>query len=223
MHSDIFWIGIGDIHERIENVRKIPYLSDAQAVLIAGDLTNVGGKAQALRILDTVGKINTNIYAQIGNMDTPAVAAVLTEKNINAHARVIDLGHDIGLMGLGYSSPTPFHTPSEVSETQLVQWLNDAYGDAEKYSDLILMAHDPPHGTKADRLASGEPVGNWAVRQFIEDHQPAVCLTGHIHEAKSIDRIGRTWIINPGLFAFGGYAVIRLDGDVLKVALEQVL
>ncbi|MBW2366791.1 MAG: metallophosphoesterase family protein [Deltaproteobacteria bacterium] len=221
MRSDIFWIGIGDVHERIDNVRKIPNLSDAQAVLIAGDLTNVGGKAETLRILDEVGKINTCIYAQIGNMDTPAVAAVLTEKKINAHARIIDLGHGIGLMGLGFSSPTPFHTPSEVSEAQLARWLNDAYRDAEKFSNLILMAHDPPHGTKTDRLASGKPVGNRAVRRFIEDRQPAVCLTGHIHEAKSIDRLGRTWIVNPGLFALGGYAVIRLDGDGLTVALGQ--
>ena len=61
-----------------------------------------------------------------------------------------------------------------------------------------------------------------AVRKFIEEFQPDVCLTGHIHEAKTEDQIGKTRIVNPGLFEEGGYAVIRLENGGLTIQLEQV-
>jgi Icc-related predicted phosphoesterase len=60
------------------------------------------------------------------------------------------------------------------------------------------------------------------VRRFIEDVQPDVCLTGHIHEARSEDQIGKTRIVNPGLFEEGGYAVIRLENGQLTIRLEQI-
>jgi uncharacterized protein len=69
----------------------------------------------------------------------------------------------------------------------------------------------PPYGTKTDMLYSGRSVGSKAVRAFIESRQPAICLCGHIHEAKGLDAIGKTQIINPGSLANGGYAVITLQ------------
>jgi Icc-related predicted phosphoesterase len=65
-------------------------------------------------------------------------------------------------------------------------------------------------------------VGSSTVRKFIEEVQPDVCLTGHIHEAKAEDQIGKTRIVNPGLFEEGGFAVIRLKNDGLTIRLEQV-
>ena len=220
--KDIFWIGFGDIHERISLVRKIDSMPLAQGVLISGDLTNVGGRVSATRIIHEIEQLNPRIFAQIGNMDTLEVDDYLTEKQINAHASAKDLGHGVGLMGVGYSTTTPFHTPSEVSEKQLERWLHQVRCSSEKFDHLILMAHTPPHGTKTDRIRSGQSVGSMAVRRFIEDIQPEVCLTGHIHEAKSEDQIGRTRIVNPGPFQDGGYAVIRLEDDRLTIRLEQV-
>ena len=43
-----------------------------------------------------------------------------------------------------------------------------------------------------------KPVGSTAVREAIEEHQPALSLHGHIHEARGNCRIGRTLCINPG-------------------------
>ncbi|RQW82897.1 MAG: serine/threonine protein phosphatase, partial [Geobacter sp.] len=61
-----------------------------------------------------------------------------------------------------------------------------------------------------------------AVRSFIEEAQPEVCLTGHIHEARSEDRIGKTRIVHPGMFQEGGYAVIKLGKDALSIHLAQI-
>jgi len=219
---ELFWIGFGDIHNRISLVHKIDTIPRAQGVLIAGDLTNVGGRSAASSVIDEIEKINPHIYAQIGNMDTHEVHEFLTEKGINTHAKIVDLGYGVGLIGLGYSNPTPFHTPSEADEHQLARWLEKAHQGAEKFERLVLMSHTPPYGTKSDRIRSGESVGSLSVRQFIEEIQPDVCLTGHIHEGKSEDQIGKTRIVNPGLFEDGGYAVIRLENGRLSIHLEQI-
>ena len=60
-----------------------------------------------------------------------------------------------------------------------------------------------------------KPVGSTAVRQAIEDFEPALSLHGHIHECKASTRIGRTLCINPGSSYEQGDllgAVIDLDG-----------
>ncbi len=219
---EIFWIGFGDIHEKISLVHKIDAIPQAQSVLIAGDLTNAGGRDAASSVINEIERINPRIYAQIGNMDTYEVHEYLTEKGVNTHAETIDLGHGVGLMGLGYSNPTPFHTPSEADEEQLAEWLAQTRRKAGEFDYLILMSHTPPHGTRSDRIQSGQSVGSLSVRHFIEEVQPDVCLTGHIHEAKSVDQIGKTRIVNPGLFEEGGYALIRLEDGQLTIHLRQV-
>ncbi len=219
---EIFWIGFGDIHEKISLVHKIDAIPQAQSVLIAGDLTNAGGRDAASSVINEIERINPRIYAQIGNMDTYEVHEYLTEKGVNTHAETIDLGHGVGLMGLGYSNPTPFHTPSEADEEQLAEWLAQTRRKASEFDYLILMSHTPPHGTRSDRIQSGQSVGSLSVRHFIEEVQPDVCLTGHIHEAKSVDQIGKTRIVNPGLFEEGGYALIRLEDGQLTIHLRQV-
>lgn len=220
--KEIYWIGFGDIHEKTASVHNIGTAPLARGILIAGDLTNVGGREAASRVIGEIEKINPRIYAQIGNMDTSEADSFLTEKRMNTHGAAIDLGYGVGLIGLGYSTPTPFNTPSEASEEQLSEWLSRARARATGFDHLIFMTHTPPHGTKTDRIASGQSVGSTAVRTFIEEVQPDVCLTGHIHEAKSEDRIGKTRIVNPGLFEEGGYAVIRLGAGELTIRLEQI-
>ena len=60
------------------------------------------------------------------------------------------------------------------------------------------------------------------MREFIEKHQPEVCIAGHIHESKAVDRIGKTQIINCGLFGAGGYVLIRLVEGKLEAELRQI-
>ena len=92
----------------------------------------------------------------------------------------------------------------------------------------IFSFHCPPHGTGLDdapeltedmRLKdagrSTKPVGSTAVREVIEEFQPALGLHGHIHEARGSARLGRTLCINPGSSYEQGQllgAVIELDG-----------
>lgn len=204
-----FWIAFGDIHDRVGAVERIDDLQQAGAVLLSGDLTNVGTRDGARRILAAVMARNPRVLAQIGNMDTQAVERVLDEEKVNVHARVTDLGKGVGLAAVGYSTPTPFGTPSEVDEARISQWTRDVLDAAGAFERVILMVHTPPHGTAVDRLPSGAHVGSPGVRSLIEKYQPAVVVTGHIHEGAGEDRIGRSHVLNPGAFAVGGY--VRID------------
>ena len=215
------WIAFGDMHEHTANLAKINHLADADHILISGDLTNCGDRRKAEKILAAVRRINPHVLAQIGNMDTRDVDVYFSEQGINTHARGIDLGDGVKLMGVGYSLQTPFHTPSEVDEDTLHQWLTKAYEECGDYEHLVLMVHNPPLNTTTDKLGSGVSVGSSAIRKFIETVQPDVCVTGHIHEARSVDRIGKTTIINPGDFASGGYVRITLIDGRLDARLEM--
>lgn len=221
-NDEKFWIGIGDIHEDLALLRMIPDLELADGIIISGDITNRGNKVRAEKIFNGISKINSKIYAQIGNMDLPEITVYLEEKNWNIHAKGKEIAEDIGIMGIGYSSPTPFNTPSEASTETMAQWLEDAYDQVKHLPKLILVAHDPPYGTITDKIAYGESVGNMAVRNFIERVQPDVCLTGHIHEARDVDFLGKTKIINTGMLNTGGYGLIRLKEGKLTAELKQV-
>ena len=217
-----FWIGFGDIHEDLSLLNDVPHLADADGVIISGDITSRGGAHRASVLLNEVYKINPNIYALIGNMDQPEVAIYLDEKEWNIHARGRQLAEDVGIMGVGYSTPTPFMTPSEVPDEKLGQWLSEGYEYVKHFPKLVLVAHDPPFGSKTAKLPHGENVGNQSVREFIERIQPDVCITGHIHEADSEDFIGRTKVINPGMFCMGGYVRIQLKDGELEAKLMYI-
>ncbi len=217
-----FWIGFGDIHEDISLMDDIPDLADAEGVIISGDITNRGGIRRASQILNRIAEVNPSIYAQIGNMDRAEITDYLEEKGWNIHARGRQLTDNIGIMGVGYSTPTPFRTPSEVQDAMLGQWLDKGYEDVKHLSKLILVAHDPPFGSKAAELPSGENVGNKSVLKFIRRVQPDICLTGHIHEASCEDVIGKTKVLNPGMFCMGGYVLIRLKNNRLEAKLKYI-
>jgi Icc-related predicted phosphoesterase len=220
--NDTFWIGVGDIHEDISLLNEIPNLADAAGVIISGDITNRGGRRRAGHLLNAVSAINSNIYAQIGNMDRAEITDYLDEKGWNIHAKGKQLAENIGIMGVGYSTPTPFRTPSEVPDAMLAHWLELGYEQIKHLSKLILVAHDPPFGSKTAELPSGENVGNKSVLEFIQRVQPDVCLTGHIHEANTEDFIGKTKVLNPGMLCMGGYVLIHLKEGQLEAKVMYI-
>lgn len=221
-NGDKFWIGFGDIHEDLSLIGEIPDLAGADGVIVSGDITNRGGIHRAENLLGKISDINPVIYAQIGNMDRSEITSWLDEKGWNIHATGKQIAEDVGIMGLGYSTPTPFMTPSEVSEDMLARWLEKGYEQVKHFPKLILVAHDPPYGSKAARLPSGENVGNKPVLEFINRVQPDICLTGHIHEGNSEDFIGKTKILNPGMLCMGGYVIIRLKNNRLEAELKYL-
>ncbi len=220
--EDYLWIALGDIHDDISRLDEIAELKAADGIIVTGDMTFNGGVTQAERVLLAIEERNPHILAQIGNMDRAEVTDWLQEKKWNLHAQVRELLSDLCIFGVGGSTFTPFGTPSEYPETHFADWLDEAWQKARKWPKQILISHNPPKDTLCDVIEGGVHVGSGAVREFIEECQPDICICGHIHEAYALDSIGRTVVVNPGNFAAGGYVLIRSNKGKLSVELKKL-
>jgi hypothetical protein len=216
------FIAFGDVHESTGLITAIPGLAEADGVIITGDITNRGSREAVDRVYTAVAAVNPRIFAQPGNMDTDTVQTFLAEQDADIHLRMRELAPGLGLMGVGLSTPTPFGTPGEVSEETIARWLDETHTLAAHFDHLICAIHEPPANTRLDMLGNGQHVGSPGVRAFIERVQPALVVTGHIHEATGTDVIGNTPVINPGMLAGGGYVRIDFNGQTVSAALESV-
>ena len=220
--QDYLWIALGDIHEDVARLADIPEWQDADGVIVTGDMTVAGGVKQAERGLHAIEQFNPHVMAQIGNMDRAEVTDWLVEKGWNLHTEVRELAPDVAIFGVGASTFTPFGTPSEFPESHFAAWLDDGWKKARNWRKTVLISHNPPKDTVCDVVGDNVHVGSTALREFIEENQPDICICGHIHEAKGIDRIGRTVIVNPGNFGAGGYVVLRCNSGKLSAERKNV-
>jgi Icc-related predicted phosphoesterase len=239
-------VSFGDVHMATRNLDRMgEVLRDTDLIIISGDLTNFGGAADAGKVISDVRRALSStarpdgpqrassyqalasattdagkrVLAVSGNLDQPEVMPFLEREGVALHGRGMVLD-DLAIFGCGGSNITPFKTPTEFTEEELYAALERGYREVEGRRPLLMVCHTPPYDTKCDRIMSGKPVGSPAVRRFIEEVKPEVCITGHIHESAGIDRIGPTTILNAGPFKSGGYIVVRHDGRKLDARLE---
>ena len=215
-------IGMSDIHGKLSAIERMAsVLGRADLVLLAGDITHFGREDAARQIIAGVRRYAPAVLAVSGNCDHAGVERVLFEEGVACHGDCV-LSGGVGFVGLSGSLRTPFHTPGEYTEESLAAALAKAGKTLDPTRPLVLVSHQPPLDTSCDRLADGSHVGSAAVRRFIEQHQPLLCLTGHIHEAGGIDRIGRTQVVNPGPAWSGGYMRAEIADCEAAVVLDHV-
>jgi Icc-related predicted phosphoesterase len=186
-----------DIHNDLVALRRLME-TDADYYVAAGDLVSWG------RGLDACGEIlrekAERVWVLPGNHESAEQIALFCGKFgfRNFHDQSIEVGgRQFG--GLGYSSPTPFHTPGEYTEEQLAERLRIFKG----LDRLVLICHAPPYGTPLDRVKEGLHAGSHAVREFIEANQPEYFFCGHIHEAEGQEtKVGKTIAVNVGKRGF---------------------
>lgn len=215
-------LGLSDIHgeengfERMKSV-----LSAADIVFLVGDITHFGGTPDARRVIGAVRKYAGKILAVSGNCDYPEVDQFLDAEGINLHGRGETIG-GIGFIGVGGSLVTPFRTPNEYSEEDLTGFLKKGASGLPGNAPVVLVSHQPPLNTGCDKIRTGSHVGSRAIRDYIETRHPLVCFTGHIHESAGIDRIGQTWIVNPGQLKHGKYAYAEIGENDVIVEIREL-
>jgi Icc-related predicted phosphoesterase len=145
-----------------------------------------------------------------------------------AEGKVVEFG-DFQMISTGWSNRTPWDTYREEDEDDLAERLRKMTSQVTAPPEkTIYNFHCPPYGSGLDDAPEIDenmrpkhggrslvPVGSKAVREAIEEGQPALALHGHIHEAKGNTRIGNTLCINPGSSYEQGQllgAVVNLDG-----------
>ncbi len=191
-----------NLHALKDKIKK----EKADATVVAGDITHFGTVEEFKEILRAIDTGKPLIYVP-GNCDP--TEALDIDYMINIHGKKFDY-LSYTFVGFGGSNPTPFSTRIEF-EPQIAKKELEKLIVGEK--NLILVSHSPPFGTKAD-ISMGRHVGNPAIRSIVERFEPILVVCGHIHESRAIDRVGRTFIVNPGPASKGFYAISEIDNDV---------
>ncbi|MEM5805363.1 MAG: metallophosphoesterase [Candidatus Aenigmatarchaeota archaeon] len=220
---------ISDIHNDIENLLtyldKITLL-DFDVIICPGDLTDIiipkgFSRTEIAKIIINELKILKKPLLMVpGNMDAEIIS-LLEEEDISLHGRgkVIN---NVGFYGYG-GAKTPFNTPLEVTEEELKKGLEKAYNEVKNSEIKVQVTHMPPIGTNLDKIVSGAHVGSQAIRDFIEKHKPEVAISAHIHEAKGIDRLNDTILINSGRFPEGNCGLISLKNGKAEAKIISLI
>jgi Icc-related predicted phosphoesterase len=211
---------ISDIHSAVKPFEKVSELiKNSDLVTISGDLSGWGSLDECINVLNTLSKINSNIIAVHGNMDSDKIIQYLDEKQISIHSRGI-IRDSIGFFGVGGSNITPMNTPTEYSEDEIDKFLHDGYKMVKNADKIVLISHSPPRGAN-DKLFFGKRVGSVCIKNFLENNRVDICLAGHIHEAVGCEYIKNTPVVNPGSFKKGKYAIISIK-DIVEISLGKL-
>jgi uncharacterized protein len=202
---------LSDIHGEGAGLRDVlREAADVQLVVLAGDLTHLGGSAEAEAVLGPVLESGIPVIAVAGNMDREGVRRCLEEKGLDIHARGVIFG-EVGFQGLGGGTPSPFGTPWELKEEEAAGYLAAGLPAIAAARFKVLVSHAPPRGTRLDRSFAGQHVGSEAVRDFILAGSIDLCICGHIHESAGEDKVGGVLCVNLGPFKNGRYALVDID------------
>ncbi|HPB82524.1 MAG TPA: metallophosphoesterase family protein [Spirochaetota bacterium] len=204
-------IVISDIHGSMPFVEAVlDEVEKADHVVIAGDISGRGDNRQAESIISVIEKRNSSIIAVHGNWDDGNVIAMLTERGYSVHGdgRIID---GVGFFGVGGSGPTPMNTPTEYDEETIAGLLTSGYAKVAGCATKVLITHAPPRGLR-DRTFLLVRGGSTSVRSFIDQSDVQVCICGHIHEARGIEKHEKVTVVNPGSLKSGKYAHVALNG-----------
>jgi Icc-related predicted phosphoesterase len=174
------------------------------------------------------------VFVIPGNYDMDLRLTPLDHRDL--HLRSMVFG---GLKFAGYGGADVF-TPGvpDHLRVQFKESRQDGELDSEPYRffkkelpDLLLL-HHPPYGF-LDNLAGYGRVGSIGIRNFIDEAQVKVVLSGHLHEAWGADQYQGTFLFNPSNFGRfvevdrvkkGGYFFdfIIEDGQFLVGTLRRV-
>jgi len=204
---------ITDLHGDPASLDRI--LADAgpaDVVLLGGDITNFGTPNAAEFLVRRAQQHCPHVWAVAGNCDSQAIDERLAGLGVSLFGRGV-MHQQAGLYGVSAMPPWT-GTMYELSEDEIGRALWSGRQQLAQPQWEIVLSHPPPRDTLLDRTRRGEHVGSRAVREFVEQVQPALLLCGHIHEARGVDRLGVTTLVNCGPAFASQYAVAELDSQV---------
>lgn len=179
-------------------------------------------------------------YVTGGNDDDPEVLTVFNREDTKSffacENEMVYVDDDHSMISVGFSTPTPWRTPREVTDEELGVMIEEMAKKVPDMKKAIFNFHDPPVDSSLDtcpkldwskdppeQIVEGGQVvlfgaGSQSVRDAIEKHQPMLGLHGHIHESQAVAKLGRTTCINPG----SEYGEGILRGCLVNVVEGQV-
>ena len=219
---------ISDVHNDVENLMenmdKVA-LFNFDVIVFPGDFSDVPPKGFSSLdvskiILEELKTFNKPILALPGNWDRDVISLLEEEKvSLHGHGKIID---DIGFYGFG-GARTPFETSFEPTEEEIEEGLEKAFKEVENVKVKVQVTHAPPARTKLDVVYTGAHVGSEAVRKAIEKFKPVLAISAHIHEARGIDEIEGTKLINAGRFPEGYCGLASIKNGKVEVKIINLI
>ena len=212
-----------DFHGSVEAARKTASKAKSvgAAIIVAcGDITHFGSVKDAEGILSPLIASGIPTLYVPGNCDPPELAETHIAGAVHLHGTCVSQD-SVSFLGLGGAPASPFRTLFELTESEIMGLLNGALGQCSRNKRFIVVSHATPKDTRVDLTFSGIHAGSASLRRFIEENKPNAVFCGHIHEARAIDYIGETVLVNPGPARHNSCAVADLN-DKIDVALDSL-
>ncbi len=213
---------VSDIHGSFSAVEKIAEKVRAgnySLVIAAGDITNFGTPEQANTLLGKIAETGVKVLFVAGNCDPEAMLKWQPDsKNIiNMHLRRVEI-EGLEFLGLAGGGPKSVGTIIEFNEEQFKNLLAELKPKSERF---VLISHTPPYGTEADNIGSSH-IGSKSIREYVEKTKPILVSCGHVHEARSVSKLGNTTIVNAGPAKDNNCAVITIEEDEARAKLDKL-
>lgn len=185
-------LAAGDFHGDSSITKKLAEKAEREnvdLVVLTGDIT---GLIESENLLKPFIEKRKKVVLVPGNWDSSETIEVLKKlygvENVGEH--YVKVG-DVGIFGIG--SPD---WQLSLNERKTFEKLKKEFEKIKSLEKKIMVSHVHAADTKAE--FSGFP-GSKAVRKAIEELQPNIFLSGHIHEAEGIsENIGKTRVYNIG-------------------------
>jgi len=232
--------------EKVRRVSYIPYTTTPEeAAILEADKDKCEKLFETLQVQiirkwlslvpDRVPK-TCKVILSPGNDDVFAIDDVIRKDPnvIFGEEEVVSLDPEHEVACCGWTNYTPWNSPRECSEEEMLQRLEKVVAQVKKLKTAVFCFHCPPYNAVIDMAPKLKPdftpvyegghpvmipVGCNAVRKIIEKYQPLIGLHGHIHESPGFIKIGRTPCLNPGSEYAEGILrayLVEIDGDKIK-------
>lgn len=209
---------IADMHGNVENLDKLDdVFKSVDGVLCAGDFVEFGNPQTAKLVLEKLVSKHEYIFSVIGNCDDPEFIGEIENQDVSVQKSLV-FHQGFAIAGSGGSSIWSKTTPNErteddlLSDFEIVENSTQSCADQNgKWSNLVLISHNPPFTQKCDCPCEGVHAGSQKLTQFIKERSPILVATGHIHEGAAIEKIEETTVVNPGALFEGKYAIVEFE------------
>ncbi|MDJ0273826.1 MAG: metallophosphoesterase family protein [Nitrososphaerota archaeon] len=210
---------ISDVHGSMRAASAASELARREGVeliVVAGDLTTFGTVEEVRRVLTILSSSGIQVLYVPGNCDPPELlrSDVGLDGVTNLHGRTVTVG-GLRVGGVGGGLAGGPKSWIDLTEQQIGEVL-DRVGKVD-----LLVSHTPPHGTSADFLG-GAHVGSLTVREYCERSEPLAVSCGHIHEARSVSKLGKTTVVNAGPAKSGNAAILEISGQEVRAELIRL-
>jgi len=185
-------LAFGDTHGNINYIKRIIEKIKREkpdVVVCSGDLTNFG---QNIKKYINIFPEDVLMLMVPGNHESSELLDEVNKRKnlINLHKKSFENNNYI-FFGYGEGGFSYVDKEFDVTSKRFKEYIKD--------KKVVLVTHAPPYGTGLDFLPTLGNRGNKSIRNFIDEVNPVLCISGHLHEnsGKSF-KLKNSLLINPG-------------------------